>query len=297
MTTLDLKVGYTCNNNCKHCVVGDKRHAFSDRKTGEIMEIMSWGRERCDRLVLTGGEPSIRRDFPELLSHARAMGYSLNVQTNARAFSHKKYVEELVAAAGTDITIVVALLSSDPNCHNYLTSSNSFRQTLRGINNLLEAGVREIIINTVVTKSNYRTFPRHAAILSRLGVHSVQYAFVHVLGNAQKNIHSVLPRKSIVAPYIKNALGVLMRSGVKARCEAMPYCLMRGYEDCVSEAYIPDTVVADLGISILDFTGVRREEEKLKGERCPECVHFSKCEGPWRQYPEMFGWEEFEPVK
>lgn len=297
MVTLDVKTGYTCNNNCKHCVVGEKRHEFKDRETAEILEIINWGRERCDRLVLTGGEPTIRRDLPELLCRARALGYSLNVQTNARAFSSKKYTEEIIAASGRDITIVAALLSSDPVCHNYITSSDSFKQTFRGICNLIEAGVREVIINTVVTKSNYRTFPRHAAILSRLGVHSVQYAFVHALGNAGKNIRSIMPRKSIAAPYIKNALGVLMRAGVTARCEAMPYCLMRGFESCISEAYISDMVIADLGISILDFTSVRRVEEKLKGERCPECAYFIKCEGPWRQYPEMFGWDEFEPVK
>ena len=296
MVTLDIKVGYSCNNNCKHCVVGEKRHGFKDRETGEIIEIMNWGRARCDRLVLTGGEPTIRRDLPELLRHARSLGYSLNLQTNARAFSSKKYTEEIIAASGTDITIVAALLSSDPACHNYITSADSFKQTFRGIRNLLEAGVREVIINTVVTKSNYRTFPMHAALLSRIGVHSVQYAFVHALGNAGENIHSIMPRKSLAAPYIKIALSVLMQAGVTARCEAMPYCIMRGFESCISEAYISDMVIADLGISILDFTSVRRVEEKLKGGRCPECAYFNKCEGPWRQYPELFGWDEFEPI-
>jgi MoaA/NifB/PqqE/SkfB family radical SAM enzyme len=297
MKTLDLKVGYSCNNNCKHCVIGSKRYAFKDRSTNEIKEIMEWGRGvGCDRLVLTGGELTIRRDCTELLGHARALGYSLNFQTNGRALSYKSFAGEVLDAAGKDITVVIALLSSDPDCHNYLTSANSFLQTLQGISNMVEAGAREVSINTVVTKSNYRTFPRHAVLLSKLGVHATQYAFVHVLGNALENIHSILPRKKIVAPYIMRALDVLVRHGVMARCEAMTYCLMRGYENHISEAFISDTVIADLGISILDFAAVRQMEEKAKGKLCPTCVCFKKCEGPWRQYPEMFGWDEFVPV-
>jgi hypothetical protein len=30
---------------------------------------------------------------------------------------------------------------------------------------------------------------------------------------------------------------------------------------------------------------------------CPECDWHASCEGPWREYPELFGWDEFVPVK
>ena len=72
---------------------------------------------------------------------------------------------------------------------------------------------------------------------------------------------------------------------------------MSGYEDYVAERIIPATKIFDADTVIEDYTKTRRTEGKLKGPRCPECAHFQACEGPWREYPEMFGWDEFVPVR
>jgi hypothetical protein len=46
-----------------------------------------------------------------------------------------------------------------------------------------------------------------------------------------------------------------------------------------------------------DFTVVRQTEGKTKGSGCVACRLFKKCEGPWKEYPELFGWDEFTPLK
>jgi hypothetical protein len=71
---------------------------------------------------------------------------------------------------------------------------------------------------------------------------------------------------------------------------------MGGYERYVAERIIPDTMIFDAETVIKDYTHTRRTEGKVKGPSCPKCRHFSYCEGPWREYPELFGWSEFKPV-
>jgi len=79
--------------------------------------------------------------------------------------------------------------------------------------------------------------------------------------------------------------------------EAIPYCRMRGYEACVAERIIPETTVYDAEITIESYTTTRKEEGKAKGPRCKACIHFRSCEGPWKEYPGLYGWDEFVPVK
>jgi hypothetical protein len=77
--------------------------------------------------------------------------------------------------------------------------------------------------------------------------------------------------------------------------EAVPLCILRGRESYAAEWIIPDAAVFDAEGTIDDYRAFRLGEGKAKGPRCRSCLLDSVCEGPWREYPERFGWTEFEP--
>jgi len=72
---------------------------------------------------------------------------------------------------------------------------------------------------------------------------------------------------------------------------------MKGYEDCVAERIIPEGPVFDGDIHLDNYGDYRRGIGKAKGAECRKCAYFRLCEGPWKEYPEMYGWSEFVPVK
>jgi len=78
--------------------------------------------------------------------------------------------------------------------------------------------------------------------------------------------------------------------------EAVPYCFMEGYEKYISEQYIPFTSIIDDKIELADYGAYRKTKGKAKGPQCKECKYYKICEGPWREYPEIFGWSEFKPI-
>jgi MoaA/NifB/PqqE/SkfB family radical SAM enzyme len=294
---LDLKVGYNCNNYCKHCVIGDKRFFIPDRTTRQIKDILDEERSGYGEVVFTGGEFTIRKDCFELVEYAVDIGYKVLLQTNGRRFAYASFCDEfLKAGKGNVITVTCALLSANQDCHNYLTGTNSYRQTVKGISNLKERG-QNISINTVVTKINYRTFPDLARFLVRLHVDVFQYAFVHVLGSADKYLPSILPKKSLAAPFIKMGLDIGRAAGIPTFVEAMPYCVMQGYDRHIAENYIPLVKMSDVTNTVDDFEYVRRNFEKEKALSCQKCSYFTVCEGPWIQYPRTYGWKEFVPMK
>lgn len=97
MKTLDLKVGFSCNNNCRFCVQGNKRKKYGDKSTAELKKLLRKGAKGHDRLILTGGEPTIREDLPELVGFAKEIGFKqIQIQTNGRRFAYRDFCEELI---------------------------------------------------------------------------------------------------------------------------------------------------------------------------------------------------------
>lgn len=293
---IDLKVGFGCNNLCKFCVQGDKRERLPVKPMAELRRALEEGRRSgAVGVVFTGGEPSLHPGLLELVRRARGLGYrSVQIQSNGRSFCYEKTVRDLIAA-GVD-EFGPALHGSRPEIHDFLTGApGSFIQTAAGMRNIKRLGAR-LITNTVITKVNYRDLPDIARLLVSLGVDQYQFAFMHITGRAGENKEWLAARKSIIEPWVKKGLDVGIKAGRRVMTEAIPYCFMSGYEDRVAERIIPATKIFDAEIVIEDYTQVRRSQGKAKGPGCPKCAYFESCEGPWREYPEIFGWDEFVPV-
>lgn len=299
MKRLDIKVGFQCNNRCLFCVQGDKRFSHPNKSDQEIRKILKKMKKDHDGVVFTGGEPTIRKELIEWVRYAKKLGYlSIQIQTNGRMFSYKDYCKALMKAGANEFS--PALHGSTAKIHDSLTQAlGSFKQTVQGITNLRKLN-QNIIVNSVVTRMNYKDLPNLARLLVNLKVNQFQFAFMHINGIVLKNpklIEKIVPRYHESMPYIKKGLDIGIKAGIRVMVEAVPYCFMKDYEKYISELYIPFGSVVDDKIVLLDYGAYRKNEGKSKGPQCRKCIKNKVCEGPWREYPEIFGWFEFEPIK
>jgi radical SAM protein with 4Fe4S-binding SPASM domain len=91
-------------------------------------------------MSFTGGEPTLRRDLPDLVARARAGRMRVNLITNGVRCASRHYVRTL-AGAGLN-SAQVSLEGPDAAVHDALTGKRgSFLRTRRGLSNLLEAGL------------------------------------------------------------------------------------------------------------------------------------------------------------
>jgi len=299
MQRVDIKVGFQCNNHCRFCVQGNKRDIYPDKTTGQLKKILKEARKKHEAVVFTGGEPTIRKDLPELVNFAKDLGFeSIQIQTNGRMFAYKKFCQDLIKNGANEFAL--ALHGNTAQLHDSLTTSpGSFDQTTAGIKNLKSLGQR-ILMNTVITKPNHKYLPQIAKLLISLSVNQFQFAFIHInrlILQDQKLIDEIVPRKSKIMPYIKEGLQIGINAGVSVMTEAIPYCFMKGYENYIAERVIPDGAVYDATWSIENYKEYRKTEGKTKGPNCPKCKYYKVCEGPWKEYPQIFGWDEFKPIK
>lgn len=288
---LVIRLSLTCNNHCKFCVFGKEREKIQDRTERQIKEILNCNRNYRS-VVFTGGEPCLRPDLINLVTYAKSMGFKeVQIQSNGRMFIYKGFCRELISAGTNEFAL--AIHGPNPKIHDHLTSiKGSFRQALQGMENLKRLG-QYVITNTVITKTNYKFIPQIAKMLIGLGIEHFQLSFIHIIGMAWENRDWIVPRKSEVIPYIKEAIGIGIKANKRVTTEAIPYCLMQGYENSIVESFIPKSKVFELDLTIEDLKAHRVYEKKTKRKGCIKCKYYGLCEGPWKEYPGLFGWDEF----
>lgn len=163
---LHLDLTYRCNERCVHCYLD--HHDHGEMTTGEIKRVLSESAESGTfYLTLSGGEPMLRKDFPEILAHAHSLTFATKVKTNGTLVT-KKMAELLLENSVHEVQISV--YSHRSETHDAITKlPGSFDRSIRAIETLRDAGLR-VIIATPLMRANITDYPAVQLLAGELGV-------------------------------------------------------------------------------------------------------------------------------
>jgi MoaA/NifB/PqqE/SkfB family radical SAM enzyme len=291
----DIKVGYSCNNDCMHCVVAHKRKE-GDKTLERVKQDIGLAFGACSHLILTGGEPTIRKDFLQILEYAKRNFKEITIQTNGRMFSYEKFTKKVMQATKTiKVFFVVAVHGDSKEIHDAVTRvAGSFEQTVKGIENL-EKMKSNVKIQTVITKLNYRHLPKIVKLFSEKGIKKIQFPFVHPAGNAFKYSEKIVPKMSKVIPYVKSAIDLAKKMGVEIKTEGIPPCCLKENQECISEFSRKIEIEMNCPEEVnqnFDHIGVNYSKTK----KCSGCSMNNLCAGTWKEYFELYGDGEFKVI-
>lgn len=107
ITTLQVNLGYLCNQSCVHCHVnaGPSRTELMDRDTIDtLLAVMK--SQSIQQLDLTGGAPEMNPDFRYLVSEARKLGVEVIDRCNLSILLEPgyEYLAEFLATNKVNIT-------------------------------------------------------------------------------------------------------------------------------------------------------------------------------------------------
>jgi MoaA/NifB/PqqE/SkfB family radical SAM enzyme/PP-loop superfamily ATP-utilizing enzyme len=317
---LELRTGYTCNNNCLHCPVAHKRH-LKDRSTENCKKVLKNNRKDRNLLIISGGEPTIRKDIFELVSYARKLDYQwIQLKTNGRMFSLKGFAEKFVKIieenpisceqrdinnkkgynfGGLDIfEFYISLHSHNSKLHDFITRTpKSFEQTIQGIKNLLYLN-QIVVVNVIITKKNYKYLSGIVKYLDKLGIKYIEFSFVNSIGNALKNFKNIVPKITDVQPYLFRAIKKI-HEWPYGLINNIPFCCIRGYEIHSSERFYPYDRHAMYKLIDLDTIVTYYQEQiknNIKMEKCKLCIHDPICFGLNKKYVKKIEFSELNPI-
>lgn len=136
----NIDITYRCNNMCRHCWLRTPQDAQEKNDELTLEEIEKITKEAksmgCRHWNISGGEPMIREDFPEIfdLLTRKAVTYSLN--TNGTLIT--RGIAGLLKRKGSKM---VALYGATSDVHDRVTRNpGSFEAFMQGVSYLKEAG-------------------------------------------------------------------------------------------------------------------------------------------------------------
>ena len=178
-----LLMTYRCNNACFMCRTREVSREFHERGVEELdteglkQLIDGFSELGIPALSLTGGEPLLRSDLPELVIHARSKGLLVHLNTNGTL------VDEMMAhrllEAGVD-SVNLSLDGATPETHNRLRhSANGFAQVKSAVHNLRKARGKSsgpfVNIVSVVSSENLEEIPAIVALAREWNADSIGF--------------------------------------------------------------------------------------------------------------------------
>jgi MoaA/NifB/PqqE/SkfB family radical SAM enzyme len=164
-----LYSNYHCNLRCSYCLT-ESAPEVARRSLGdeEMIELADQARALGFRaLGVTGGEPFLVREMPELLGEL-ARRLPVIVLSNATLFT-QKLLARMRRLAGAPVTVQISLDSAEPDVNDEMRAPRNFEKVVSAIPKLVEAGI-PVRVATTGDHNSPAQMERLCALHRSLGV-------------------------------------------------------------------------------------------------------------------------------
>lgn len=176
LLTVCLELTYRCNEKCIHCYIDDPENESSELSFSDYKKLLDDIRGLgCMGILLTGGEPTLHRDFLKIAFYAKQIGLMVDIYTNGLCMDDSM-MDQLIALKPNSISF--SFYGGNAQSHDIITGvPGSFEKSLRTMMMCKCAGI-DTFIKTVVMKQNFDSYEEllklgrriHTRVLSSLSV-------------------------------------------------------------------------------------------------------------------------------
>ena len=162
-----IELTFRCNLHCTHCYCPTGKRS-EELSTAEIKAVFDeLARMGTLFLLMTGGDPLLRKDFPELYRHAKELGLLITVFTNGTL------IDDEIAALWEELPpylVEISLYGLTREVYEQVVAvEGSYDRCLAGIQRVL-AGGHPLALKCPVTRENAHEIPGIAQMAKDLGV-------------------------------------------------------------------------------------------------------------------------------
>jgi 7,8-dihydro-6-hydroxymethylpterin dimethyltransferase len=154
--TAIIEVTQRCNLVCPVCFASSTANGKPDPSIDTIERMFRavWDYAGNPSIQLSGGEPTIRNDLPEIIALGKSVGFShIQINTNGlRIVNDFAYLAKLVDA-GADL-IYLQFDGVDDSVYRILRGRDLFQLKVQAVNNCAKARIGVLLVPTIVPGCN-----------------------------------------------------------------------------------------------------------------------------------------------
>ncbi|MCB9569624.1 MAG: radical SAM protein [Myxococcales bacterium] len=233
-----VRLTFDCNDHCVFCLDAHT-HDGTNRDRAEVRaQILDGRRKGAERLILSGGEPTIHPSFVDFVRLGRLAGYErIQTVTNGRMFAYGDFLRRSVDAGLGEITF--SIHGPNAKIHDALVGTKgAFDEEIRGLQNALDDGRVIINIDVCVNRANVRHLPEMLRRFIAMGVR--EYDLLHVIpfGAAYKEGRETLFYDlEEMRPYLLEAFAFSREPGIHIWLNRFPPPHLEGFEALIQDPY------------------------------------------------------------
>lgn len=160
LSYLRLSVTDACNFKCTYCLPhGSPQKPQNTLTLTEIEHLIAaFAATGCQKVRLTGGEPSLRKDFVDIIA---CVAQSPNIKTVAATSNGFRLHKDALAWYQAGLRhLNLSIDSLLPHVFHHITGANKLTHILRGIDTALDIGFEKIKVNCVLLNQlNHHQLP------------------------------------------------------------------------------------------------------------------------------------------
>jgi len=182
---------YKCPLQCPYCSNPlDYAKHNEEISTDDWKRVLSEARKMgAVQLGFSGGEPLTRQDLPELVKHARELGYYSNLITSGYGLTEEKILQ--LKEAGLD-HIQVSIQASSQDLNDHIAGTESF-QSKQEVARLVKKHGYPMVLCVVIHRENIHQMSDILAMAEELGADYLELANTQYYGWAHANRDLLMP--------------------------------------------------------------------------------------------------------
>jgi pyruvate-formate lyase-activating enzyme len=271
-----VRLTRTCNNHCLFCldsgIVGEKIRAVDEIRA----EIDEGRRDGCERLILSGGEPTLHPDYLDLVAYGAGLGYSwVQTVSNGRMFSYSSFAARAVKSGLCEATF--SMHGHEAKLHDRLVGvKGAFDQAIKGMDNLRNLGI-VVNVDIVLTGLNAEQLPEIVEYFMQSGVREFDLLWMVPFGSAWRNRHELFLEPESALPRLHEAIRRARAAGAVVWTNRLPPPLLEGHEDLIQD---PHKLHDEVRGRLPEYMELISSGEPLRcnqPERCRQCPMEGFC--------------------
>jgi len=165
---------YKCNHRCIYCYAAMQkgRRELTTKQICSIIDDLAYA--GCLLLTVSGGEPFVRDDIIEILSHIRKRGISIKLLTNGSLIDEKtaEFLKKMCVRK-----VEITLLGATEKVFDSISCcKGSFARVIRAISALVNNNI-PLHVKGLIMKENQHEFLQMKELLARLGIDDFKFEY------------------------------------------------------------------------------------------------------------------------
>lgn len=267
-----MRLTTTCNNRCLFCL-----DALTPRDiklpVDTLKQDIARGRSErgAERLILSGGEPTLHPAFLELCRYAKGLGYQrVQIVTNGHKLADRSFFEATMEAGLGEITF--SLHGHTAELHDRLTGTpGSFQRLMKGLVRAKRDGRPIVNVDIVINRQNVAVVWQIVELCLSLGVSEFDLLHLIPQGRAFEHRDELFYDVRENLPALQKVFRLHRHPRIVVWTNRFPVAFLEGLEELIQDPHKLLDEVRGRRFQVRRYLDLGEVLDCREPERCPHC--------------------------